>query len=362
MKRRFTFGQIQTVKKWLILLLSIGVGAASFAAVPYIARALPAFALPGEEQKPAVPAFALSGDYSASLAGESAVSETESLAPQENEEVPEPPAVPERGEKDLPVFARNLCWYESGESPALNVINRTSYTVTPEKYLAEQFPVKGRITGSPLVLIMHTHGTESYLPPGCDFYSPDEKFRFSGDERLTVVKIGDILCERLNALGIPTLHDRTMYDENDFNKAYSFSRAGVAKALEEHPSIRFVIDLHRDSIFSADGENVKPFTVINGKDCAQVMIVVGTDEGGANHPNWRRNMTVAAHLQQTVNDFFPTLARPINIRTSAFNQSLCSGSLLIECGACGNTVEEAENAIKLFAEAYAYMIKEKFAP
>ena len=90
------------------------------------------------------------------------------------------------------------------------------------------------------------------------------------------------------------------------------------------------------------------------------MLVVGTDGGGSYHPGWRTNMTVAAHLQQTLNDIYPTLARPMNIRTAAFNQSLCPGSLLLECGSCANTVEEAENAIKLFASAYAFMIKEEY--
>ena len=109
-------------------------------------------------------------------------------------------------------------------------------------------------------------------------------------------------------------------------------------------------------MFDSNGNNIKPLANINGKDCAQLMLVVGTNEAGAVHPNWRDNLTFATHLQQSMNETYPTLARPINLRTSAFNQALTSGSVLLEVGSCGNTVEEAENAITLFADVYAKLL------
>lgn len=370
MLRRMTFTTMQKIKKYALLALAVAAVLGAFASVPYIASALPEFktARDGALAGGGFPlggtaAFAASSPESAiaeespDAAAESAVSEE---SPADREENGSEAPAPQRKDTDLPVFAQNLCWYAHGEDPGLFVINRTAYTVTPEKYLAEPFPFRGAITEEPLVLIVHTHGSESYLPGGCDFYEKGESFRAPDDPEQTVVHIGDVLCERLNALGIPTLHDRTMYDVNDFNKAYTYSGAAVKEALKEHPSIRFVIDLHRDSIFNSDGENVKPLTEINGEECAQIMLVVGTDGGGSFHPDWRSNMTVAAHLQQKINEFYPTLARPMNIRTAAFNQSLCQGSLLLECGSCGNTVKEAEKAILLFAEAYACLIKEEY--
>ena len=364
MRRRLTYTQRQKIKKRAVLAVALAAVCGAFAAVPYIASALPEFkaakdgAAAEEFDFPlgGVAAFAVS--RAETPPGAPAASYEESAAPTEESDYPAP--APQRRETDLPVYSQNLCWYSRDESPGLFVINRTDYTVTPEKYLAEPFPFHGAITDKPLVLIVHTHGSESYLPGGCDFYADGETFRAPDDPAQTVVHIGDVLCERLNELGIPTLHDRTMYDTENFNKAYTFSGEAVKAALKEHPSIKFVIDLHRDSIFNSDGENVKPLTEINGEECAQIMLVVGTDGGGNYHPDWRTNMTVAAHLQQTVNDFYPTLARPMNIRTAAFNQALCRGSLLLECGSCGNTVTEAERAVKLFAEAYAYMIKEEY--
>ena len=87
------------------------------------------------------------------------------------------------------------------------------------------------------------------------------------------------------------------------------------------------------------------------------MLVVGTNEGGAAHPNWRNNLTVAVRLQQTMNEMYPTLARPINLRTAAFNQMLTSGSMIIEVGSCGNTIEEAQNAAEMVADCLARTIQ-----
>ncbi len=361
MFRRVSFSSRQAVKKIAVLVFSALLLASVFAAVPYIVAAIPEFTardgdlLLGTGE--AAPAFALSpGGVYPRGSETSAVSEAEILPDDIEQPIPDP--IP--GEEGLPVFAKNLCWYDDPAEAALNVINRTKYTVTLSKYAAEKFPLRGRITEDPLVLVVHTHGSESYLQNGAEFYDAGETFRSPGDDSVTVVHIGDVLCERLEELGIPVKHDRTMYDLKDFNKSYTYSREGIVKALEENPSIKFVIDLHRDSIFNSSNENIKPLTEIEGIKTAQLMIVVGTDEGGAVHPYWRRNLVVATHLQTALNEFFPTLARPINVRSGAFNQSLSDGSILVECGSCGNTVEEAENAILRFAEAYAFMLKEEY--
>ncbi len=258
-------------------------------------------------------------------------------------------------EGDLMVFSENFCWYEINETPTLNIINTTGYNVNLNDYISKDYDIGNISKEEPLVLVVHTHGSESYLPSGYDFYSPDEDFR-STEESETVVHIGELLCQELNSLGINTIHDKTMYDLTDFNNSYGYSRQGILKWLEKYPSIKFVIDVHRDSVFDSKGNNVKPLTQINGEDCAQLMIVVGTNAGNVYHPNWKENLTFATKLQNQMNVMYPTLARPINLRTAAFNQNLTKGSLLLEAGSCGNTVEEVENSIKLFAKAYSETI------
>lgn len=359
MKRKLTVTQRQAILKWFCLMLSAAIFVGVFMAVPYIVRAIPRVStndtrslLYGTSAMgEGMPTFALD----AGAFGE----DSETVVDPEGEYEPEAPIpVPEASENDLPVFSNNLSWYESADDAALNIINKTKFSVDLPSLLKKEFPIDSVIPDEePLVLIIHTHGSESYLDNGYDFYSPEETFR-SLDEDKTVVHIGEVLCEKLNSLGINTVHDKTMYDQTDFNRSYNYSREGIKKALDEHPTIQFVIDLHRDSVFDSSGKNIKPLTTLNGRECAQLMLVVGTNEGGSNHPDWRDNLTFATHLQQKMNDFYPTLARPINLRSAAFNQALTKGSILLEVGACGNTIEEAENAILLFAQAYASLLKE----
>lgn len=367
--KRLTIQQRQALLKGFCLVLALGMFIGSLCAVPCIVGAVPRmsgtnardFLYGTEANAKDVPAFALGGGFEFSQDEESSA-ESENISKPEEEsqdEITEKPSNPSPKPNDLFVTASNLCWYEIGETPTLNIINRTGFSVELKKYLEREFPVKGNIpTSDPLVLIIHTHGSESYLPSGQGFYSPDESFR-SFDEEKTVVHIGELLAERLNTLGIPTLHDKTMHDKADYNTSYVASSKAIEKYLAQNPSIKFVIDVHRDSVFDSEGNNIKPLTTIKGKDCAQLMLVVGTNEAGIPHPNWQENLTFSTHLQQKMNDMFPTLARPLNLRTAEFNQSYTKGSIILEVGSCGNTVEEAENAILNFADAYASMLKEE---
>ena len=360
MKRRLTLGQRQALLKWGCLAVSVLMLGSVFFAMPYFVNALPR--IDNETMREmlngngamggTVPQYPLGG-------GNFETSADSPLTDDANGEYePESPIpTPEPGEYDLPVMQQNLAWYSSAEAPKLNMINKTKFSVDLNGFLAKRFPVNAEIGDTPLVLIVHTHGSESYLESGYEFYAPEETFRSSDTEK-NVVHIGEVLCEKLNSLGIGTVHDKTMYDLADFNKAYNHSREGIKEMLSKYPTIRFVIDLHRDSVFDSSGNNIKPITVLNGKQCAQLMLVVGTNQGGSDHTDWRDNLTFATHLQQKMNDYYPTLARPINLRTAAFNQALTKGSILLEVGSCGNTVEEAENAVLLFAQAYASLLKE----
>jgi stage II sporulation protein P len=63
-------------------------------------------------------------------------------------------------------------------------------------------------------------------------------------------------------------------------------------------------------------------------------------------------------LERRMNQDMPTLARPITLRKSHYNQQLSVGSLLVEVGTHGNTLEEAVNAARAFAESAAPVISE----
>lgn len=341
--------------KGAALAVAVFVTAGCFMAVPWIGRALPASFgafLTMTPLQPTIPVLRPEPEpHESPLWSESS---EESLPEEESDEESLPPPPPEDA---ITVLAGSYCWYEAHETPTLDLMNKTNYKVDVGSFLEKDFPITPSTEEGPLVLIVHTHGTEAYLPRGVDYYLPEEDFR-SEDPRETVVAVGNAIAETLESLGIGVVHDPTMHDAESFNYAYVHSAAAVEAYLEAYPSIRYVLDVHRDSIFDGNGVCGKTLTAVDGKETAQVMLVVGTDESGSAHPAWRKNLTVAAYLEERLNRFYPTLARPVNLREHGFNQWLSPGSLIVEVGSCGNTVEEALMAGEFFARAFAVLVKE----
>lgn len=205
----------------------------------------------------------------------------------------------------------------------------------------------------PLVLILHTHATESFAEEGAASYTSAALFR-SEDTSKNMVAVGRVMTEILNSRGIPTLHCEVLHDAEDYNASYDNSLATVKKYLKEYPSIKYVFDLHRDAMIRESGEALKPVCTINGKPTAQVMTLVGTDAGGADHSLWQENnMNLAVKLQYRLTSEYNGMARPINLRKLSFHQQYAPGSLLFEIGSCANTLEEAKNAAVNLAEAIA---------
>lgn len=87
------------------------------------------------------------------------------------------------------------------------------------------------------------------------------------------------------------------------------------------------------------------------------MLVVGTDEGGLYHPNWRDNLSWALKLQAVMERSWPGLCRHIDLRTERFNQHATAGSLLVEVGASGNTLKQALVSARLLGEGLADLIE-----
>ena len=121
--------------------------------------------------------------------------------------------------------------------------------------------------------------------------------------------------------------------------------------LAQYPTIKLVLDVHRDALVGSDGTVYKAVTAIDGTKTAQVMLVVGSDAGGGEHPNWEENLALAAKLQKGLDTLYPTLARPMALRQSVYNQNLLPGSLLVEVGSHGNSLQEALAGARAFARA-----------
>lgn len=201
----------------------------------------------------------------------------------------------------------------------------------------------------PQILIVHTHATEAYTPDGTDVYTASDQSR-TLEEEDNMLRVGDEMERVFTEMGLSVVHDRTLHDYPQYNGAYTRSKTTVEQYLEQYPSIKIVLDVHRDALVGEDGTVYKAVTRIDGVDTAQVMLVIGHGQDGSN-PLWMENLTLACKLQSSMNTLYPTLARPMAFRASSYNQELSTGSLLVEVGTHGNTLQEALAGARLFARS-----------
>lgn len=213
------------------------------------------------------------------------------------------------------------------------------------------------ISAEPLVLIVHTHGTEGFSAEGSAFYSEDFNQPRTEDASKNIVAVGKILADALNKKGIPTLHCETMHDKDSYIAAYDRSAESIRRYLEKYPSIRYVFDVHRDSLVRADLTKLRPVTLHGGQPCAQLMMIVGSDEKSTGTYDWQSNLILAAAIQQELAEGTLGVARQLYLRGATYNQQYAKYGLLLEIGACGNSLSEAKAAALAFADAFEKVIK-----
>lgn len=204
---------------------------------------------------------------------------------------------------------------------------------------------------NPTVLIVHTHTSEGYAD------SPDAR---STDNTKNVVAIGEIIKERLVSQGIKVIHDTTQNDYPAYNGSYNKALGVIKRNIAENPDIQVVLDVHRD--YTARTENgvetqLIPVAEVLGQKTSQVMLVVGTDNSGLTHPDWKHNLSFAVKINEEFDKISENIARPINIRKERFNQHLTRGSLIIEVGSASNSLEQSKSAAVHIGDAIASVLK-----
>jgi len=209
---------------------------------------------------------------------------------------------------------------------------------------------------APIVLIVHTHGTESYAPAGAVTYSTSDNAR-SKDKTKNVVAVGAVMADYFNSVGIPTIHCEEMLDEESYRDAYTKEAETIKAYIKKYPSIKYVFDVHRDSVIGSNYEKYRPVTVIGGKTVAQFMCVVGTNFKGADHDGWENCLALAVKLQALLWQRSSSLVRRISLRGASYNQQYAEyASLLFEIGSCGNTLDEAKRCARIVAEELSHLI------
>ena len=283
---------------------------------------------------------------------------TVSIPSQGAEDLAEP-LLPETTTAPENILDRTLIPSESEgvlRSQGVFLYNRTSKAVDLTALAQAEITVDLEKSG-PQILIVHTHGSEAYTMDGKDIYTESDPSRTT-NEIYNMIRIGDEMQAVFEEMGLRVVHDRTLYDYPQYSGAYSRSCDGINAWLKEYPSIQIVLDVHRDALIGENGTVYKAITEVDGEKTAQVMMIVGTDDLGQDHPRWKENLALAIRIQQNLDKQWPTAARPITLRSSRFNQQLTQGSLLVEVGSHGNTLQEAIRGAKLFARAAGEILLE----
>ncbi len=235
-------------------------------------------------------------------------------------------------------------------------VNKTDINV--EKLLKTELDLNVS-KDEPSVLIFHTHTTETYQILDRDFYARGFLSR-SNDKNVNMARVGKAITEEIEKSGYKVIHDTVIHD-GTYNTAYAHSRKSVESYLKEYPSIKIVLDIHRDAIQRSNGTKIKPVATIEGKKAAQIMIISGCqekDNGVENFPDWKENLVFAVHLQNTLEELFEGITRPLYFSPRKYNMDLTHCSLLVEVGSDANTLEEAVYTGKCLGKAVSEILKE----
>lgn len=233
--------------------------------------------------------------------------------------------------------------------------NRTKMELGPE--VLNEGTVDVKFGAGPQILIVHTHGSESYDQSDGEHYEESDPYRTT-DCTHNIVRVGEEIATVFRAHGFQVIHDTNLYDYPSYNGCYERSKAAVEQWLQQYPTIRFILDVHRDALVGKDGQIYKMVSTEAGEKVAQVMMVIGTSDAGFEHPRWKDNLALAVKLQQGLVRGYSDLARPIVLRSNRYNQQLLPGYLLVEVGGHGNTLTEAIAGARLWADNVARTLLE----
>ena len=263
-------------------------------------------------------------------------------------------------ESHIPDFAQTgetltpLPTFTAADGEALEI--RSNTKAQPDLGALITRPLTWDLTSEePTVLILHTHATESYEQAPGERYQESSAYR-TLDEGYNMISIGDRLTELLEAGGIRVIHDRSLHDYPSYSGSYNHARKSIRQYLEEYPSIRLVLDLHRDASDDYSSQ-MRTQAWVDGQSSAQIMLVVGTDGSGLDHPNWEENLALALKLHTQCERIAPGITRYVNLRSQRFNQDLSTGALIVEMGAAGNTHAEALTATEVLSRAILSLAK-----
>ena len=234
-------------------------------------------------------------------------------------------------------------------------VNLDNHTKGIKVNLKDYFDKKLNLTlqpakKGPQILIVHTHTTEAYTKGKKDKYEETDPARTLNND-YNMVRVGEEMKKVFEDMGLSVIHDTSKHDYPSYNGSYAHALNSIEKYLKKYPTIQVVLDVHRDAIIDSKGVSYAKRTKVNGESVAQVMLVVGTNDMGLSHPKWKDHLALAVQMQKKMLAIDKSFPRPIDLRSPRFNGHAAPGSMLVEVGTSGNTLQEALAGARYFARA-----------
>jgi stage II sporulation protein P len=189
-----------------------------------------------------------------------------------------------------------------------------------------------------LVYIYNTHDGEEYKDAAL------QEFNIVPTVKTSAYIMREVLKKRnINAL-VEENSVRDILNQNAWKYGYSYkaSRILLEQAIKDNSSLKYFIDIHRDS-----SGYVNTTTSINNKMYARILFVVGRE-----NVNYEKNMMMANYLNEKIKTFDTNLSRGIVLKSGpgvngVYNQDISENSILIEIGGQDNNLEEINNTIQV---------------
>lgn len=200
----------------------------------------------------------------------------------------------------------------------------------------------------PLVLVYHTHTTESFSPEL--ILDPMERVNhdpmreaFSTDPNLNVSRVGHELANALGELGLSAQHIATVHDPGGWEGragAYHRARETILPLVAAARQPVLVIDVHRDSVTQT--------VPVADRTAAGVLFVVARQ-----NPWWQWNYTFTRRLDAALEAVAPGLSRGILITEGRYNEDLSPLAILVEIGGTDSTMEQCLYSARILAGVLA---------
>lgn len=201
---------------------------------------------------------------------------------------------------------------------------------------------------NPTIYIYNTHQTEEYKPTSYLEYSVNPN----------VLMASYILEEQLSKKGHVVLVEeesvsklRTTLGLN-YAGSYKVTRSMMENAKKNNPTLKYYIDLHRDSL-----TRDKTTLTVDGKSYAKILFIVGLENS-----NYQENLDFTNKISDLLNQKVKGLSKGIYKKegplvNGVYNQDFSNRVILIELGGNENTIDEVYRSLIVLGEVLDEVIR-----